>query len=688
MADDSDIKVRVRADGASIKKAIAGITRDVSAAEKVRAKEAAKAEREVTKATEKAAKERAKEIEKLHSRNVSSFKRAEQQKRADSIARAREILEDFRKNEKKKREELSKTLRDVQMSERQRAAITKRTNQEIARDRRAAAGAASEARSGGAGAAASSRRRQRLGMLGGAAIGAAAGAFSVAQRAQGALGVRSQEELVSSAIDQRQNFIRTATQAGMNEGRQDEVLSEAVRVSRTSGVGVGELLEGLNLTQELFSNLDSVVVNLESLASTARATGTEFTSLIAFSGEVQRQFGLSAAETEEAVAIIARGAEEGSMAFGDFADVMAAGFAGFKIARGTTGLEAVREQSAIAQSLRAGGLAPSVVQSRQSALLNNLSDRKTQQRLRRVGVNVTDDNGNIREISDIVNQVRGSRRLQGGDGQLSSTALRTAFGDQEAGQAIAILAQGEADAAAGRGPSLRDRAAASADAGRATIDETNRRLNADASGRAVNMRAGREASVMENSESLINAFADMAGPLTAMQDEMPVLTQAIEALTTVMGGAGAGGAGGGFLSSLFGGGAAGAAGSAATGGGLAAAGAGLGATAGVAAGGLVAGLGIGRGIGEIIDRVTGNTQATDAQGQAASALMSGNLWSTIADGFASLREGVAGDEDSVARQRAADATQATRDAANAMRDAAVALERSRPGGDTGADTDL
>lgn len=540
---DEELSIRINAKlDSGVKRALAGVTSEV-----------AKSDREVVASSKRAQKERFKAVEQY----VSSVRRAENTAKREQFARGREILQDFRKNEKSKRDELAKTLRETQMSERRRAQLIARTEREIARERGSARASARDALSGGAISGARQRRRQMMGAAGGALLGAAGGAFSAASRAQGALGIRSQEELIAAAIDQRQNFIRTSVQAGYGQDRQDEVLGRVTEVSRSSGVGAGEILEGLNLTQELFSNLDSVVENLGSLAETSRATGTEFASLVQFSGEVQRQFGLNAQQTDEAIAIVARGAEEGSMAFGDFAEVMAAGFAGFKIARGTTGLEALREQQAIAQQLRAGGLDPSVVQSRQGALLNTLSDRKVQQRLRRSGVDVTDDAGNIREIADIVNQVRGSRRLQGRDGQLSSTALRTAFGDQEAGQAIAILAQGEADAAAGRGPSLAERAAASADAGRNTVDETLRRLNADASGTAVNMRAGREASVMENSESLINAFASVAEPLTGLQDEFPLLTQAVTGLTSVITGAGIGGAGGGILSGLFGGGAAG-----------------------------------------------------------------------------------------------------------------------------------
>lgn len=673
---DEELSIRIKAKlDSGVKRALAGVTSEVK-----------KSDTEIVASGKSAQKARTKAVEQY----VSSVRRAEQTAKRESFARAREILQDFKAAEKQKREELAKTLRETQMSERRRAQIIARTEREIARGHGAARAGARDALSGGEMSRGRQRRRQMLGAAGGALLGAAGGAFSAAQRAQGTLGIRSQEELIAAAIDQRQAFIRTSVQAGMSQERQDEVLSRVTSTARGTGVSTAELMEGLNLTQELFSNLDSVVENLDSLAKTSRATGTDFSSLVAFSGEVQRQFGLSAAETEEAIAIVARGAEEGSMAFGDFADVMAAGFAGFKVARGTTGLEALREQQAIAQSLRAGGLAPSVVQSRQSALLNSLSDGNVQARLGEAGVNVLNDAGNVREIADIINQVRNSRALQGRDGQLSSTALRGAFGDMEAGQAVAVLAQGEANAAAGRGPSLTDRASASADAGRATIDETMRRLNADASGRAVNLRAGREASVMENSEQLIDAFAQVAGPLTELQDEFPMLTQAVQALTSVLGGAGAGGVGGGLLSGIGAGGSA-AAGTAAAGayggvGTLAAAGgaAALALPAALVAGGL-AGMSVEGGA------LSGNTGGGDMfdfwreqfggpQANSDALLRANAVYTEKTGGGAPVDE---------ANTRAtADNTQVLRDHTQALRENTAATRAATTGPDTGGETGL
>lgn len=575
---DEELQIRIKAKlDSGVKRALAGVTADVK-----------KADAETVASAKTTQKARTKAVEQY----VSSVRRAEQTAKREAFARGREILQDFRANEKKKREELAKTLRETQMSERRRAQLVNRTEREISQQRGRARAEARDALSGGEISGRGRRRWQMAGAAGGALLGATGGALNASQRAQGALGIRSQEELIAAAIDQRQSFITQASQVqGMTPARMAEIMAEVTRVSRQTGVGSGELLAGLNSSQESFSNMDTVVANLESMATMARATQTEFSSVAGAAGEIGRQFGLSTEEIDEGLAIIARGAQEGSLSFSDFAESQSQAFSGFQTARGTSGLEALREFQAVAQSLRAGGLAPTEVRSRQGAFLNTLSDRKTQQRLRRAGVNVTDDSGNIREVSDIINQVRGSRRLQNREGGLSATALRAAFGDQEAGQAVAILAQGENAAATGTGPSLRDRAAASADEGRAVVASTFAALNADASGRAVNMRAGREASVMENSEQLINAFAQVAGPLTELQDEFPVLTQAVTALTSVIGGAGVGGLGGGLLTGIGGGGAAGAVGaggvgSVAAAGGAAALGAAVAIPAGLAAGGM------------------------------------------------------------------------------------------------------
>lgn len=666
---DSEIKVRVRADGASVKKALAGITRDITAAEKDRAKQAQKAERDVTAASKKSAAERT----KAHQRHVSSFKRAEQSKRADAIARSREILEDFRRAERRKREELKKTLRETQMSERQRAALISRTERQIARDRRAAAGAAGDARSGGARAAARSRRRQAMGVMGGALAGGAMGALNVAQRAQGALGIRSQEELVAAAIEQRQNFIRTARQGGMDTREQDRVLGEVTRVSRASGIGAGDILEGINISQELFANLDRLVPNLEFMAQVARATGGEFSTIVAAGGELERQFGLSGDELQEAIALISQGAEIGSLSLRDFAESQAQGFAGFRTARGIGGLQAVREFQAVAQGLRAGGLNADEVRTRQAAFTSSLSDQQVQRRLRRAGVNVLGEDGNLRNFGEIINEISGNRNLR------SSTQLRRAFGSQEAAQVVSILGGQERAAASGQegALSIAQREAVDAAAGRQGIAETNARLNADASGRAVQLRANREASVLDNSESLIDAFAGVAEPLTNLQDEMPLLTQAVSALTTVLGGAGVGGAGGGILSSLMGG-AAGGAGAAAAGGGAA----GVGTLA--AAGGAAA---VGTAVAIPAALAAGGMAVESSEGDTMF-----DFWRNV---FAtgSLTQAASGNQGQAAKsgvseesaRAAQENTRALQDSARAQRELANAL-RARPV-DTGAEVD-
>ena len=192
---------------------------------------------------------------------------------------------------------------------------------------------------------------------------------------------------------------------------------------------------------------------------------------------------------------------------------------------------------------------------------------------------------------------------------------------------------------------------------------------------------------MENSASLIDAFAQVAGPLTELQDEFPLLTQALSALTTVVGGAGVGGAGGGILSGVATGGTA-AAGTAAAG----AVGAGsLAASGGVAVGGAALGLGIGRGITSAIDLARGNSQATDASDQFFGSLFSTDR-SVLADvwsGIGSLREGVAGDANNPQTrpsERAAEAgNRAMTDLAGALRENTAATRENSRSPDGGAD---
>lgn len=583
---------------------------------------------------------------------------------------ARDIIRTAKRAEERKRKEMERTMRDTRMNARERKRLEEKTERDILRIRQRAARQAQRSVNHARGAEARNRRRRRAGAVAGAAVGAAAGAFAESRRAQGVLGIESQDAIISRTINARQDFIRTARQAGFSQERQDEVFGEASRVSRSTGIGTQDILSGINLAQEQFANLDRLVPNLQFLAEVARSTGGEFSTIVQASGELERQFGLQGDELQEAIALISQGAEVGSLSLRDFAESQASGFSGFTTARGISGLEGVREFQAIAQGLRAGGLSSDEVRTRQTALTSTLSDSNVQARLGRAGVNVLDESGNLRGFDEIISGIAGSENLQ------TSSQLRSALGSQEAMQAVNILAAQQRAAESGQegALSLSDRMNVSADAGREGLQETLRRLNADVSGEAVRMRAEREASIFENSERLIDAFTNIAGPLSSLENEFPLLTQAVTGLTTVLGGAGIGSIGGGLL------------GGAGAGGGIAAAGgmgasvgaAGLGTSAGVAVGGLAAGLGIGRGIGHLVDAVTGgeNGSLVEDQNAALGSLVNGTLGSQLMDGLRFITGNETVTQAQPSDRANEENTRATSENTRATTEAARAMERA------------
>ena len=109
---DEELSIRIKAKlDSGVKRALAGVTSEVK-----------KSDTEIVASGKSAQKARTKAVEQY----VSSVKRAEQTAKRESFARAREILQDFKAAEKQKREELAKTLRETQMSERRRAQIISR----------------------------------------------------------------------------------------------------------------------------------------------------------------------------------------------------------------------------------------------------------------------------------------------------------------------------------------------------------------------------------------------------------------------------------------------------------------------------------------------------------------------------------------------------------------------------------
>ena len=685
MADDPDVKIRVGIDGRSVRRAIDGITTDITKAEKERTKATKKADADATKSTVDAAKKRTKAEE----RHVSAFKRGEESKRREAIARAREILDDFRKNERRKREELARTLRETQMSERQRARLIARTERQIASDRSRSVRDARGARGGTSG-----RGSAVLGgvLAGGAAVAGAG--LNAVNRMASAGGVRSREQLLQESLTFNRDLAALSAQSGLDA----ESLRARINAAATSsGRDQMELLESLQLNQGRFGGIDAAVANLENLSQAAVGANASVGALSLAVGTAGAVYGLSSEEADDYLHLMLSIGEAGSIEAENLAETFAPYMGVYQRATGQTGAGGAESATRFAGLMGTSFANDSEAKTLAEAALRQINSQDVQQRLalatggrmqgrganRTVsgGMRISADGALGGQVTDPLEAIRQLQSLG-----LSPGQLQRILGDSSAAQGVGVIGTALNTE---QGRAIMN---ASADDGRASV------ARGLASQESVN-RAGRDldraraesfAAFQQNGDAYTRAVIRSTEEMGRLNATYPGATEGLETLKdaavglagifaatklAALGGAGAAGVG-----------VAGGAAGAGVAGGAAAAGAG--AMAATAAVGTAVGLGIGRGLTSLVDRVTGNNQATQASDDMFGALFSadrtltGEIWAGIQE----LRAGPTMPASPEEMRRHTEAnTRALEDSSRAQRDLAEAL-RTRAL-DTGGDVE-
>lgn len=441
---------------------------------------------------------------------------------------AREGADAVHDSEKRKRDEIKKTARERRKS----TQAQRREARRVRRDAQLSEGRRSRGRGG------------LRGALGGALGGAGMAAIGVGRDMQSAFGIRSQMDVLGSMVDLRQEVIRQALAGGMRGNQVQGFIERAAGVANRTGVSPEQILGGVIIGQERFSDIgtaveggeqgmDDLFENLEFFARIARATGSSMEHVVGAAGEFTRQFGLDAEGTREAMRIVAEGALAGSLSLRDFAERFPGAIASFQAARGISGMDALREFQAIAQALRASGLDPRVARTYQENLLGNLSNPRVQRNLRELGLDVTNEAGDVRSMAEIASMAADNEQL----GNLG--VLTTALGQQEAARAFSMVRQQELRARAGQAGTLTMAQRVNVDPAHAdqVINETLVALNQDASGGVIRQRIEREAMLVAESDKLIERFSALSGVLTKLEDQSPMLTNVAAPLA---GGAGIG----------------------------------------------------------------------------------------------------------------------------------------------------
>ena len=440
MAADASVKAKLEVEGRQrVRSALEGTKRDAQRA----ARETQAAARRTAKEAEKAARD---------------TRRAQEREAKAATAAVTRSLRDQER-------EYKRLSREAERSARSQQRLADRASRGAARtaQRSSARAAAGTARTfAQAGQAGSSALQGLVGIGGIASVGVALqGVLSGLLRPLDEFGeaIRKQAGIVGAAegaqrgAQTRAEIFRRSADAlpgevtpGTLQAQQTRVEGRLVQISETTGTPIDELVRGLGIAQDEFSQFEGGLDTLDEIAIASQATGASIEDLTRLLGEASDQLGI-AFDSEGAsrfFAVLRQQGKEGALPAEAFAGPFARSLGEFQRLTGRggpgegteAGLAAFREFGALAQVVRKGGGSPEEVATRTSALFRSLSDPEVQERLgergvfvrefaegqrqdfardRRGRLNIRQDQlptGAFRNLADIAGEIEANPQLQ------------------------------------------------------------------------------------------------------------------------------------------------------------------------------------------------------------------------------------------------------------------------------------
>lgn len=374
-------------------------------------------------------------------------------------------------------------------------------------------------------AASAARRRARvvggLAAVGSAVVGAVGNRVSAYQ---GALGVRSTTDLASSAIDRGIRMQRLGLSAGQTPEQMAAMQQRMAEVSRATLIPIDDLAAGLEVAHNRFSSLTFFSDRLEEVARIAQVSGGSVQDFVGSIGEFHRQLGVQEGDVHDLIGSIYSAAQGGSVEAGDlaqnFSGVLSA-FAGLRGAGGR-GLGGAQEALGLFESLGANGQTASQTATRAEAITRALQRRDVQSRVESAlhDRSIFDRNGTMQiSFQDLFQRMAGSSRFQTG------TQLQSIFGAR--GEVTTPLAGVLGRIRAGETPLSID-----ANAGNATLEQGLSVITDGTWGRALQVAIDQEADFSSQAEHVVTVMTDLVGPITRLQTEFPLLSDAASDVTS------------------------------------------------------------------------------------------------------------------------------------------------------------
>lgn len=520
----AEVVVRLRTDGEEkVRRALQGIVRDTG-----KAQQAAARARQAAIRQQEAAERNKTRFQIAQENNRTKLAIAGTRRRAQAEANANRLAIASERNRSREAMQaralehrtLERQLRDRQRMEerfrRERIAAERQAAQRMQRDQVAAARDDGRRR----------QLRQRAGMTA-AAVVAGAGNVVVdrARQYQSTFRLPSRDEMIQNMMEFNTRMVRLGAQGGLDEQAQGQLRERVFSAARSSAVDPMQIMRGLEVAQNRFSNLDSFAQNVELFAQAANALDTPMEEIVGSVGEMQRQFGLTAEETRSVVGMMTEAARNGSVEFGDVSAEFATTIGTFARTTGATGMGAVSQFLGMAEVLGAGGASGGQSAMLAENLLSKFSNADVLNRLRASGVNTGFDasgNGAFVGLENVVAQLTASRQFMRSDGTVNTAALQQIFGsDRQANDAIGILMQ-----QAARGNTISAAGAGNAEAGLGLISSTNEAIVGSTYGQAQISAINMQKSFSENGRELADNMLGAASWFGQLEAEFPALFEA------------------------------------------------------------------------------------------------------------------------------------------------------------------
>ncbi len=364
------------------------------------------------------------------------------------------------------------------------------------------------------------KRRAMLLGLGAGAYGAFKGAAALAGRGQGLAGVGSLEERLGTAGDFKAQLIRTAGEAKVSPEERAKIEANLLKISDDTNVSLMDLVGGLTAAQQRFDKFREFSATIGDIAKVSQATGENLEDLVGAIGTATTVFQLDEAGQRDFINALIATSERGSIGVGNVARDLAATMGSFQIATKRTGPEAAREFLAASQVFGTSQAGAAETATMIDRFMQEISLPETQAKLRRIGLNVTDKNGQLKNVGEIGTLLAGSKRFQqAGVRQAIFPEIRAKRGAEFL---IAELARDPQAFSA-----LQN---ASGVEGATSVDRRRTELAADPIFRLRNLGIRAQTETVRDADRIVTAITPAVTELTKLQLQFPLLTESVDTL--------------------------------------------------------------------------------------------------------------------------------------------------------------